>query len=73
LQLIAKPARLTILTAKTEKRDARYENEGTEAQMKIWVEYADKQLLDLAEQRKQLDETMDELKRLRDLTAQQLS
>jgi len=50
-----------------------YENEGTEAQMKIWVEYADKQLLDLAEQRKQLDETMDELKRLRDLTAQQLS
>jgi len=50
-----------------------YEHEGTEAQMAVWVQYADKQLADLAEQRKQLDETMAELKRLRDLTAEQLA
>jgi len=50
-----------------------YEHEGTEAQMAVWVQHADKQLADLAEQRKQLDETMAELKRLRDLTAEQLA
>mgnify|MGYP005996316621 CR=1 FL=1 len=50
-----------------------YEHEGTEAQMAIWIQHADKQLADLAEQRKQLDETMSELKRLRDLTAEQLA
>ena len=46
-----------------------YEQEGTEAQMKTWIEYADRQLGELAEQRKQLDETMAELKALRDQTA----
>jgi len=46
-----------------------YEQEGTEAQMKTWIEYADRQLGELAEQRKQLDETMGELKALRDQTA----
>jgi len=46
-----------------------YEQEGTEAQMKTWIEYADRQLGELAEQRRQLDETMTELKALRDQTA----
>lgn len=46
-----------------------YEHEGTEAQMKAWTELADRQLLELAEQRKQLDETMSELQSLRDETA----
>ena len=46
-----------------------YENEGNEAQMKAWVDMADRQLGELAEQRKQLDEAMDELQRLRDDTA----
>jgi len=49
-----------------------YEQEGTEAQMRIWVDLADKQMADLEEQRQQLDETMDELKRLRDMTAENL-
>lgn len=49
-----------------------YEHEGTEAQMKTWIEYADRQLGELAEQRKQLDETMAELKALRDQTAETL-
>lgn len=50
-----------------------YENEGTSAQMTSWIELADRQMLELAEQRKQLDETIAELKRLRDLTAENLS
>lgn len=49
-----------------------YEQEGTEAQMQIWVEMATSQLADLQEQRDQLDETMEELKRLRDQTAESL-
>lgn len=50
-----------------------YENEGTEAQMRMWVELADRQMADLAEQRQQLDDTMTELKRLRDLTAENIA
>lgn len=46
-----------------------YEKEGTRAQMKAWVTMADRQLLELAEQRDQLDEAIDELRRLRDETA----
>ena len=46
-----------------------YEKDGTSAQMRAWVELADKQLKELAEQRRQLDETMAELQRLRDETA----
>ena len=42
-----------------------YEKEGTEAQMRAWIEMADRQLEELAEQRRQLDEAMDELQRLR--------
>ena len=46
-----------------------YEKEGTRAQMKAWVRMADRQLDELAEQRAQLDQAMDELRALRDETA----
>ncbi|MFZ5962084.1 MerR family transcriptional regulator [Thalassococcus sp. BH17M4-6] len=49
-----------------------YEKEGTEAQMKAWIDLADGQLAELAEQRRQLDEAIDELQRLRDDTADSL-
>lgn len=49
-----------------------YENEGTEAQMRTFVEMADRQLADLSEQRQQLQEAMDELQSLRTLTAASL-
>ena len=41
--------------------------------MRTWVTMADKQLSELAEQRQQLEEAMDELKRLRDVTADALT
>ncbi|EPX84943.1 MerR family transcriptional regulator [Salipiger mucosus] len=50
-----------------------YEREGTEAQMRAWIEMADRQLDELAEQRRQLDAAMDELKALRDETAATLA
>jgi DNA-binding transcriptional MerR regulator len=46
-----------------------YEKEGTDLQMRTWIEMADRQMIELAEQRRHLDETMVELKRLRDETA----
>ena len=49
-----------------------YENEGTDAQMQSWIELADRQLVELAEQRKQLDEAMTELKEMRDQTAKSI-
>ena len=49
-----------------------YEKEGTAPQMRKWIELADQQLGELAEQRRHLDETMAELKRLRDETAASL-
>lgn len=49
-----------------------YEKEGTQAQMRAWLALADRQLAELAEQRRQLDHTMDELRLLRDATAQSL-
>lgn len=49
-----------------------YEKEGTESQMKAWVGLADEQLAELAEQRAQLDEAIDELQILRDDTAKAL-
>lgn len=45
-----------------------YEHEGTEAQMRAWIELADRQLVELAEQKSQIEETIDELKALRDET-----
>ncbi|AKS46808.1 DNA-binding transcriptional regulator, MerR family [Octadecabacter temperatus] len=49
-----------------------YENEGNEAQMKTWIELADRQVAELTEQRTQLDETLSELKTMRDQTAKSL-
>lgn len=46
-----------------------YEQEGTEAQMRAWIELADGQLKQLAEERAKLDEAMDELRAMRDSTA----
>ena len=44
------------------------EEQGSEAQMRTWVDAATRQLDELAEQKAQLEETMDELRRLRDET-----
>ena len=49
-----------------------YENEGNEVQMREWVAMADRQMVELAEQRKQLDETLAELSALREATAKTL-
>ncbi|MCA0905999.1 MULTISPECIES: MerR family DNA-binding transcriptional regulator [Ruegeria] len=49
-----------------------YEDQGNEAQMATFVEMADRQMNELQQQRQQLDEAMDELKRLRDQTAKSL-
>ena len=45
-----------------------YENEGNAAQMRAFVEMADRQMKELEHQREQLDEAMAELKQLRDDT-----
>ncbi|SNS82826.1 MerR family transcriptional regulator [Antarctobacter heliothermus] len=50
-----------------------YEHEGTEAQMRAWVAMADRQLAQLEDERRQLDEAMGELKSLRDETAETLN
>ncbi len=50
-----------------------YEHEGTVAQMRAWVELADRQLRELAEQRNQLNEAMVELENLRDSVAAELA
>ncbi|SMX29125.1 HTH-type transcriptional regulator HmrR [Pelagimonas phthalicica] len=49
-----------------------YEKEGNEAQMKAWIDMADGQMRELEEQRKQLDEAMDELRTLRNEVASDL-
>lgn len=46
-----------------------YENEGNAAQMQAFVEMADRQIVALEEQRRQLDEAMAELRAMRDETA----
>ena len=48
------------------------ENDGDEAQMRNWLELADRQLTELEDQRSQLDETLAELKEMRDDTAKSL-
>lgn len=50
-----------------------YENEGTKAQMKAWVEMADGQLTELADQRVQLDEAISELQKLRDDVSKEIN
>lgn len=49
-----------------------YEKEGTEAQMRTWVEQADRKLEELAHQRDQLDQAMAELRQTRDEVARDL-
>ena len=49
-----------------------YDNEGSEAQMRQWVENATGQLDVLAEQRAQLDQAITELRETRDDTAKKL-
>ncbi|WP_299563874.1 MerR family DNA-binding transcriptional regulator [uncultured Sulfitobacter sp.] len=49
-----------------------YENEGNEAQMRAWVEMATRQLKELAEKRRNLDDAISELTRLRDTTQDSL-
>ena len=49
-----------------------YEREGTEAQMRAWVELADRKMVELAEQRRQIEEVTEELKALRDEVARTL-
>ena len=45
-----------------------YETEGTNAQLQAWTELADRQLVELTRQRKELDATIQELQNLRDQT-----
>ncbi|WP_109468584.1 MerR family transcriptional regulator [Albibacillus kandeliae] len=49
-----------------------YDEEGNAAQMQTFIEMADRQLLDLAEQRRQIEEAMSELKQQRDELARGL-
>ncbi|MEM8958653.1 MAG: MerR family DNA-binding transcriptional regulator [Pseudomonadota bacterium] len=49
-----------------------YEEKGTAAQMEAWVELATRQLDSLHEQRAQLDQTIEELRKLRDDTTKAL-
>ncbi|MCT4372760.1 MerR family DNA-binding transcriptional regulator [Yangia mangrovi] len=49
-----------------------YERDGTEAQMRTWVEMADRQLVQLGDERAQLDSAIEELKALRDVTLKEL-
>jgi DNA-binding transcriptional MerR regulator len=49
-----------------------YEKEGTKAQMQEWVALADRQMAEMIGQKRQLEETMTQLKKLRDETAKTL-
>jgi DNA-binding transcriptional MerR regulator len=49
-----------------------YDREGTEKQMRAWVELADRQLGVLQRERDQLDETIADLRKLRDEVARTL-
>ena len=50
-----------------------YENEGTKAQMEAWIDMADGQLKELAEQRVHLEEAITELHALRENVATELT
>jgi len=49
-----------------------YESEGTQAQLRSWVELADRQLVELEIQKQQLIDSIAELKEVRDETAKSL-
>jgi DNA-binding transcriptional MerR regulator len=46
-----------------------YETKGSRPQLETWIEYADRQLVELKRQREELGETIEELKALRDEAA----
>jgi len=50
-----------------------YDQEGSTAQTKVWIENADTQLKELKSQRDQIDETIAELQALRDQSAKALA
>lgn len=52
---------------------ALYETEGTQAQLETWIERADRQLEELARQRAEIAETIEELRALRDEAARELA
>lgn len=45
-----------------------YESEGSQTQLKVWIGMADRQLAELRRQKSDLEETIEELKALRDET-----
>lgn len=49
-----------------------YENDGTVAQNRAFLEMADRQIIELTTQRKQIDEALTELEKLREETAKEL-
>ncbi|MWB77666.1 MerR family transcriptional regulator [Pseudooceanicola sp. 216_PA32_1] len=49
-----------------------YDQEGNEAQMRVWIEQADAQLSELRTRRHQIDEAIEELRNLRNDAAQSL-
>lgn len=50
-----------------------YEHEGTEAQMRAWIHMADRQIIELTDQRAQLEEALGELKELREQVSGELA
>ena len=46
-----------------------YDEKGTEEQMRVWVEMADRQLAELEERKTELEEAMADLRQLREQTA----
>ncbi|MCB1340362.1 MAG: MerR family DNA-binding transcriptional regulator [Pseudooceanicola sp.] len=49
-----------------------HDSEGSEAQTRVWIQRADAQLVELQRQREELDQTIQELKALRDESVRQL-
>lgn len=49
-----------------------YDHQGTEVQMRTFLEMADRRLGEMAEERRQIEATMEELRQLRDETARTL-
>ncbi|GGH52940.1 MerR family DNA-binding protein [Frigidibacter albus] len=50
-----------------------YDQKGTQAQYRVWVELADRQLAELDRQRRDLDATIADLRQLRDASAATLT
>lgn len=50
-----------------------YDEKGTEEQMRVWVEMADRQIKELEERKAELEEALADLRKLRDQTAATLA